>query len=297
MSETDAPVQAELALDTAAQKDDFAATLEASDQNDPNDLNHSAADEKPEGDEAQEVKAEETEPVTAEAAAKEDPEEDKDAELEQLRKTAKALGKRLGIVTKEKRELSAKLQATIKEVPQEQPEATGEEPQRSDFKNKKEFDEAVASHAQMLIEQNEFNAKCNAVEAAGSKAFGDKWVKAKADLAALDDYGRIPLDILSVALETDNPARVLFVLGNDIERAAELQAMTPIKRAIAMDKIASSKPAVASQSKAPPPIEPLGGKGAGNDRPSDKDSDEEWNRKEELRERRVAEERRKRRGY
>jgi hypothetical protein len=49
----------------------------------------------------------------------------------------------------------------------------------------------------------EFNARCNAVEAAGSKAFGDKWVQAKNDLALLDDHGRIPMDILQVALETE----------------------------------------------------------------------------------------------
>jgi hypothetical protein len=288
----DAPIQPELALDPAEVAEHGDPEFLSGD--DPNDLNHSEADEKPEGDEP--VKAE-TEELEVKAEVKEEPVEDEKAELEQLRKTAKALGKRVSVLSKEKRELSTKLQQSIKEVPQEPEVAEGEQPQRSDYKTKAEFDIAVQAETARVRALEDFNSKCNAVESSGSKVFGDKWVKAKADLAMLDDQGRIPMDILSVALETDDPARVLFVLGNDIEKATELMGMTPIKRAIAMDKIASSKPAERPQSKAPPPVEPLGGKGAGNDRPSDRDSDEEWNRKEAIRERRVAEERRKLRGY
>jgi hypothetical protein len=180
-----------------------------------------------------------------------------------------------------------------------EPEAPveGEEPQRSDYKTKAEFDIAVQAETDRRVALQEFNSKCNAVETAGSKAFGDKWPKAKADLAMLDDQGRIPMDLLSVALETDDPARVLYVLGNDIEKATELMGMTPIKRAIAMNKIASAKPAERPKSNTPPPIDPLGGKGGANDKPSDRDSDEEWNRKEAIRERQAAEARRKLRGY
>jgi hypothetical protein len=87
----------------------------------------------------------------------------------------------------------------------------------------------------------EFNARCNAVEAAGSKAFGDKWVQAKNDLAMLDDHGRIPMDILQVALETEDPAQVLFELGRDLGKADELMAMPALKRAIAMNDLAKAK--------------------------------------------------------
>lgn len=258
-------------------------------QDDPNDINGPVDTGEPED---QPVVAEVEEPK---ADPKDEPEDDPKAELEQLRKTTKALTRRLGVVSNEKKAISAKLQETIKAVPTEP--ADPEAPAREDFKSKAEFEIAVKAEAERQMAASEFNAKCNAVEAAGSKAFGDKWGKAKADLSILDDEGRIPIDILSVALETDDPARVLFVLGNDIEKATELMGMTPIKRAIAMDKIANSKPAERSQSRAPAPIEPLGGKGASNDRPTDRDSDEEWNRKEAIRERRVAEERRKLRGY
>jgi hypothetical protein len=294
----DAPKQEELKLDPAEIAAHGDPDFEA---NDPGDLNHSEADEKAEGDETPvDVKTEADGPkeeVKAEGDA-ETVAEDPKAEVEQLRKTTKALGRRVGVLSKEKRDLSAKLQETIKVVPQEpEPSAEGEAPLRADFKTKAEFDVAVQAETDRRLALQDFNSKCNAVETAGAKAFGDKWAKAKTSLGALDDNGFVPMDILSVALETDDPARVLFMLGNDIEKATELMGMTPIKRAIAMDKIASSKPAVSPQSKAPAPVEPLGGKGAANDAPSDRDSDEEWNRKEAIREQRVAEARRKARGY
>jgi hypothetical protein len=288
-------------MDLNAEAGDIADQLEAAADDDQNDLNHSGDDEG-----AEEVKAGDDgkEPEKAEGEddkGEEEPEDEK-AELEQLRKANKALGKRISALSKDKRELHAKLQETIREVPKGEEEAAADDeaPQRSDFKSKAEFDAAVEARAERIAEERaatrEFNRKCNEVESAGSKAFGDKWAKAKTELAMLDDHGRIPLDILTVALETDNPARVLFVLGNDIEKATELMGMTPAKRAIAMDRIATQKPAERPASRAPAPVEPLGGRGSRDDRPSDRDSDEEWNRKEEARERRLREERRKR-GY
>lgn len=293
--EKETPVQPELALDPAEIAAHGDPDFEA---NDPNDIGTVAKEG--DGDEDPEIVTGDNEPEPVKAA-----EDDKTAEeaetpeqeLEQLRKTAKALGKRVSVLSKEKRDLSAKLQQNIKAVPEEAPADGEDQPQRSDFKTKAEFDIAVQAEADRRFALNDFNSKCNAVETAGSKAFGDKWPKAKADLAMLDDQGRIPMDLLSVALETDDPARVIFVLGNDIEKATELMGMTPIKRAIAMDKIASAKAPERQRSNAPPPVDPLGGKGAGNDRPSDRDDDAEWNRKEAIREQRVAAERRKLRGY
>lgn len=295
--EKDASKQEELKLDPAEVAEHGDPDFEA---NDPNDQNHSEADE--EAEVAEPVKAEAEVPEVKAAGEgegdKEPVADDPKAELEQLRKTAEQLGKRVKVLAKEKRDISAKLQETIQAVPAVDAEPSeGDNPQRSDFKTKAEFDVAVQAETDRRVALADFNGKCNAVETAGSKAFGDKWAKAKADLAMLDDQGRIPMDILSVALETDNPAQVIFTLGNDIEKTVELMGMTPIKRAIAMDKIASAKPAERQQSKTPAPVEPLGGKGATNDTPSDKDSDEEWNRKEAIREQRVAAAKRKARGY
>ncbi|MFX7140464.1 hypothetical protein ABTH88_21270, partial [Acinetobacter baumannii] len=83
----------------------------------------------------------EPEKAEDEEGKSEDEPEDEKAELEQLRKANKALGKRISALSKDKRELHAKLQENIREVPKPQEEAAGEgeeQPQRADFKTKAE---------------------------------------------------------------------------------------------------------------------------------------------------------------
>ena len=141
------------------------------------------------------------------------------------------------------------------------------------------------------MEIQELNARFVAVDTAGQKEFGGRWDQAKHDLSMLNDGVEISNEILQVALETQDPARALVELSKDLLMADQLVEMPPIKRAIAMDRIASQKPAERQQSKAPAPVELLGGRGGRDAKPSDRDSDEEWNRKEELRERKLREQR------
>lgn len=307
--------QPQLQLDPAEVAENGDPDWEA---NDPGDIGTVAKEGNEDGDDNPDIdpgtKPAEPEPAKADpepekpaAEADDDgepktPEEIKAAYLAS-QKALTAISKRLAVTAAEKRRLNEELQKTIKAVPEADPAAAaadGEQPVRSDYKTKAEFDAAVDAaadrKAELKLAQQSFNAKCNDVEDKGSKAFGDKWQNAKNQLAILDDEGRIPLDLLTTALETDDPAKVLFELGSDIEKATEFMAMTPLRRAIAMAKIADTKAPVRQQSKAPPPVDPIGGKGSGDEGPSDRDSDEEWNRKEAIRERRVAEQRRAR-GY
>jgi len=298
MSKT--PDQPELALDPAeiaAHGDpEFADPPAAAvdDDNDPNDVSGVGEEDEAEQPAAKEPVAEDKPAPPAKAAAEEEddepqtPEELKEA-LAQAKRAVKALSGRLSTTAAEKRRLNEQLAATIKPV---EPVAEGEQPaapERADFANKAEFEAAVRAEAARQKAVDAFNDRCNSVEDNGTKAFGKKWVDAKANLAILDDQGRIPFDLLTCALETDNPANVLFQLGQNLDRATELLAMTPLKRAIAMAKMADPPKVVErQQSKAPPPVEPIGGRGGGDDRPSDRDSDEEWNRKEAAREAKVA---------
>lgn len=285
--------------------------------NDPNDIGTVAKEGAEDGDDnpdidpgtkpAEPAKAADPEPETAADLDGDDGEpktpEELAAALAASQKALRAISGRLAAKAADNRRLNEELSKTIKPVPDAEPaaaDAEGEQPVRSDYKTKAEFDAAVQAEAERVanlrLAQQSFNAKCNDVEDKGSKTFGAKWQNAKAQLAILDDEGRIPLDLLTTALETDDPAKVLFELGSDIEKATEFMAMTPLRRAIAMAKIADTKAPVRQQSKAPPPVDPIGGKGSGDEGPSDRDSDEEWNRKEAIRERRVAEQRRAR-GY
>ena len=308
--------QAEMQLDPAEIAQHGDPDWEA---NDPGDIGtvakEGSEDDQPEIDtgkkpEPEPVKAEEEADPEPEKAAEGDADDDAPktpeelaAALAQSQKALKAISSRLAAKAADNRRLNEELSKTIKPVPDADPaaaDAEGEQPVRADFKTKAEFDAAVQAEAERVanlrLAQQSFNAKCNDVEDKGSKTFGAKWQNAKAQLAILDDEGRIPLDLLTTALETDDPAKVLFELGNDIDKATQFMAMTPLRRAIAMAKIADTKAPVRQQSKAPPPVDPIGGKGSGDEGPSDRDSDEEWNRKEAIRERRIAEQRRAR-GY
>jgi hypothetical protein len=285
--------------------------------NDPNDIGTVAKEGAEDGDDnpeidpgtkpAEPVKAADPEPETTADLDGDDGEpktpEELAAALAASQKALKAISGRLAAKAADNRRLNEELSKTIKPVPDADPaaaEAEGDQPVRADFKTQAEFNAAVQAEAERVanlrLAQQSFNAKCNDVEDKGSKTFGAKWQNAKAQLAILDDEGRIPLDLLTTALETDDPAKVLFELGTDIEKATEFMAMTPLRRAIAMAKIADTKAPVRQQSRAPAPVDPIGGKGSGDDAPSDRDSDAEWNRKEEARERRLAEQRRAR-GY
>src|ERR1700756_2066097 len=140
----------------------------------------------------------------------------------------------------------------------------------------------------------EFNARCNVVDAAGHKEFGDKWAQAKADLGLLGGYGGIPDVLVHAALETEDPAQALVELSKDLDRASDLIDMPAIKRGIAVGRLVKPKGASAPVPAAPPPPP---ARNVANDVPRDTDSDEEWNRKEALRERRLLEMRRKQAGW
>lgn len=304
--------QAELALDpaeVAAHGDpEFVdpPAAAAADDNDPNDIS-GVGEEDPEDEPAAVAPAAEVQPPVAAKPAAEEPAVDDDDEpktpeemkaaLAQSKRAVKALTGRLATTAAEKRRLNEQLAATIKPVVDGEPPAEGEQPARQDFKTDAEFQTAVRAEAARQRAVDAFNDRCNDIEDKGSKTFGKKWGDAKAQLGILDDQGRIPFDLLNCAMETDNPAQVLFALGQNLDRATELLAMTPLKRAIAMSKMAETpKPAERPRSQTPPPVEPIGGRGGGDDKPSDRDTDEEWNRKEAAREAAVAAQRRAR-GY
>lgn len=277
-----------------------AGTVEVDGESDPQPDPGKKPDPEPEAEGEEEIQPEQGERGEEEDDGEPKTEAELKAALTQSQKALKAISGRLAAKAADNRRLNEQLSKAIKPVENAEGEAQaeGEQPQRADFKSKAEFDKAVEAEATRRAAVAAFNEKCNTTEDSGSKAFGAaKWNAAKANLGILDDEGRIPMDLLTTALETDDPAKVLFELGNDIDKATQFMAMTPLRRAIAMAKLAEPKAAPArAPSKAPPPVDPIGGRGGGDDRPSDRDSDEEWNRKEEIRERQLAEARRKR-GY
>jgi hypothetical protein len=209
---------------------------------------------------------------------------------------------RIGELSADKRRLreeNARLQAELARLrgggdpPAEPPagDPPPAEPQRTNFASQEEFNRAVAEEAERRAQVNEFNNRCNAVEDAGVALGEDRWKAAKRNLALLDDEGRIPFELLSVALETERPEQVLLQLGEDPDRAAALLRMTPTKRALEIAKMSTTPPAKPTApapaagdppvSRAPEPIEPIRGRSAPPERdtPTDADDDATWLRK------------------
>lgn len=222
---------------------------------------------------------------------------------------SRTLAQRIGNLARDKRTLTERLALAEAEVarlrtpapggtppgdpPADPQDPPAPDPQRHQFRTREEFNAAVEAEAQRRADLAEWTRKCNAVEDVGVK-LGQRWHAAKANLALLDDNGVIPFAILSVALETDAPDQVLLTLGEDPDRAAELLAMSPVKRALEIAKMAGTPaPKIPARSAAPPPVDPLQGRGApaAAAAPTDRDTDNEWLRKrnQELDNKRIAE--------
>ena len=231
------------------------------------------------------------------AAAEGDPPADPPApETPPAPRGSRTFEARIGELSADKRRLreeNARLQAELERTRRADPPAEGDPPpaadppapERHNFSSQEEFQRAVREEAARQAEVNAFNTRCNAVEDAGVALGEDRWKAAKRNLALLDDEGRIPFELLSVALETEKPEQVLLTLGEDPDRAAELLKMTPTKRALEIAKMTTPKaapePTPPPRSEAPDPVEPIRGRGAAPDRdaPSDQDDDATWLKK------------------
>lgn len=151
------------------------------------------------------------------------------------------------------------------------------------YKSPAEFDAAVQAEAtrrqtaeQAQRDQEAFDANCNTAYANGKTAFGDDFDIAVSNLQQLGAMNR---DMLDLALNADDPAKLLFELGSDPDRAASIMALPPAKRAIEIAKLSVTVPPKAAPtplSRAPRPVEPVEGSARPNGAPSDNDDDATW---------------------
>lgn len=154
------------------------------------------------------------------------------------------------------------------------------------YKTQAEFDAAVKAEAtkreaqaREAEAQAKFDAACNAAYEKGKGTFKDDF-----DVAVdnLRNVGAMSRDVLDLVLETADPAKVLYELGRDPDKAKSLIGMTPAKRAIeiaAMSQPATKKPVALS--KAPTPVPSLDGGARVTAVPTDDDDDETFFAKRE----------------
>lgn len=153
------------------------------------------------------------------------------------------------------------------------------------YKSQSDFDAAVQAEANKRQQdavarqqQADFDNACNAAYQAG-KAHPDMAEHFDAAVQNLQQLGFMNRDMLDLVVATEDPAKVLFDLGSDPDRAAQLLALPPAKRAVEIAKMAvtvTPKAAPTPLSNAPRPIVPIEGSAKPNGAPSDADDDATW---------------------
>lgn len=149
--------------------------------------------------------------------------------------------------------------------------AKGDEAPEIDLE--KEIDRRAAEKAAV----QRFNDRCNDVFQTGKKEFPDFELTVE---RINRDLGTLPLDTLAALLEVDAPHKVLHHLGSDLNEAARVLSLPPLKQAMELARISANLIAVPTKAgtKAPPPITPrVGGSARGEpDLYSEKMTTDEW---------------------
>jgi len=138
-----------------------------------------------------------------------------------------------------------------------------------------EFERRVAAEAAARAELAEFNRQCNDVAAAGRSTFGETEFNGRvAELTKLvngTDVGEVQKynQFLSAAIETGEAPKLLHVLGGDLNEAARIMALSPVKMAVELTKLAAKTQgggaapgADNALSNVPKPISPVGNRNA-----------------------------------
>lgn len=129
----------------------------------------------------------------------------------------------------------------------------------------------VHQEAQRMQQEAEFNRACNKVYDDGAKNIPGF----DASLQNLQVVG-LNKDILDVIVDSDEAAKIIHYLGNDLDEAARIVSLPPVRMAREITKLEAK---LADQSKkisnAPDPIKPIGGSSKNTKSPGQM-SDEEY---------------------
>lgn len=155
-----------------------------------------------------------------------------------------------------------------------------------------DLDALVNQRARELAAVNDFNRRCDETALAGRATFGEAQFNGRinnlrqlvdnTDPQSVQAYN----SLLMAALETGDAAKVLYDLGEDMNEAQRILALTPTKMAVEMTRKAAMPPNQVSG--APKPITTIANRGAAHTsiEPDDPDrsdhlSTAEWMRRRE----------------
>jgi len=163
---------------------------------------------------------------------------------------------------------------------QYQPQPTGD--------IQRQINEAAAQ----MASQQEFTRRCNEVAELGRRQYNnfDQRVQRLISLVDGNDTAHVERynGFLNAAMETGDAARLIYDLGGDLNEASRIMAMTPVRMAVELTKMAG-RATTTEASQAPRPLNPVATAGQSNrmaaqpDNPDTADtlSMEEWMRQRE----------------
>ena len=131
-----------------------------------------------------------------------------------------------------------------------------------------------------------FDTRCNEVYTTGKDQFTDFDER----LAAFKPLGGLPTGFIAAALETGDPAKVLYELGGNLDEAARILSLPPLKQVAELTKMAHGLGRAKPVSSAPNPIKSkVGGSPKSGTDLDDNLSTEEWmkRRAKQLKEKRA----------
>jgi hypothetical protein len=156
------------------------------------------------------------------------------------------------------------------------PPESGERPAASAARPAQSSEDEIQAAARQLVAQQNFDNAANDADKTGRERYKDKWDKATGTLATL---GGFDPETMQGILATDDPAKVLFTLGDKPEEYQRIMDLPPAKRLAEMVKIGMPEPRTPPKrpSGAAPPTEPVGGRNRGDPNAlSDELDDETW---------------------
>jgi hypothetical protein len=114
----------------------------------------------------------------------------------------------------------------------------------------------VEAKAAEIAATKEFNEACDKVWNTGKEEFGDFGAK----IENFKKLGGLPVPVIEAALETGVPHKVLHELGSNMDEAARILALPPLKMAVAIAKLGEKVSKAKPTSQAPDPITPTAGR-------------------------------------
>jgi len=122
-----------------------------------------------------------------------------------------------------------------------------------------DFDRAVQERAEALRVQE----RRIAAEEESAKRGRELYPDFDQTVKAIAQIGEVPIALVDIAMDTGAAEHVMYALGKDLNRAAEIAKMPPGKMALELAKLASPEKAPKPKvSTTPTPIAPIGTRGA-----------------------------------